>query len=258
MELRYVVYEKREGIALITLNRPDKLNALNKELLSDLLRALKEADKDPEVRAVVLAGAGKSFCAGADVTEFTKSMADIREFIELGREVFWYLEDMSKPVVAAVNGYALGGGFELVLSCDFVVASSNSAFGSTEINIGIVPGWGATQKLTAIAGLAKAKEIVLLGDIIPAEEATKLGIVHRVVPPDRLVEEALALARKLLQRSPTALAIAKAVLNRSAKAVLEPGLELERSMFFVAVASEDAKEGITAFLQKRKPKWQVQ
>lgn len=256
MELKYVVYEKKESVALITLNRPEKLNALNRDVLTDLLRALEEAEGDPEIRSVVITGTGKSFCAGADVTEFTKSIADIRKFIELGREVFEYIENMTKPVVAAVNGYSLGGGFELALSCDFIVASSNAIFGSTEINLGIVPGWGATQKLIATAGLAKAREVIMLGEAFSAEEALKLGIVYRLVPPEKLFEEALALAKKLSQKSPMALSIAKTVLNRSTRSILAPGFELERSMFYVAVSSEDAREGISAFLEKRKPKWQ--
>lgn len=257
MELRYVLYEKRDGVAIITLNRPERLNALSRELLADLRRALEEAERDPEVRSVVVTGSGRSFCAGADVTEFTKSAAEVREFIELGGAVFEYIENMSKPVIAAVNGYALGGGFELVLACDLVVASSNAVFGSPEVNLGIVTGWGASPKLLLTVGPAKAREIVMLGETIPAEEALRLGIVNRVVPPERLMDEALELARKLSQKSPTALSIAKAVLNRSARSLLAPGLELERSMFFVAASSEDAREGVSAFLEKRKPRWQV-
>ncbi|MEM1681545.1 MAG: enoyl-CoA hydratase/isomerase family protein [Sulfolobales archaeon] len=256
MELKYVAYEKKERVAVITLNRPEKLNALNHDVLTDLRKALEEAEKDPEVRVVIITGTGKSFCAGADIAEFTKGVADVRGFIELGREVFEFIENMSKPVIAAVNGYALGGGFELALSCDFVIAASSAAFGSTEINLGIVPGWGATQKLVFMAGLAKAREIVMLGEVFSAEEALKHGIVHRVVQPEKLMDEAMALAVKLCQKSPTALAIAKAVLSRSARSILAPGLELERSMFYVAVSSEEAKEGISAFLEKRKPKWQ--
>jgi len=255
-EMKYVAYEKRERVAIISLSRPEKLNALNREVLADLRKALEEAERDPEVRAVVITGTGKSFCAGADITEFTRGSADIGRFIELGREVFEFIENMSKPVIAAVNGYALGGGFELALSCDFVVASSNAAFGSTEINLGITPGWGATQKLAAIAGLAKAREIVMLGEVFSAEEALKLGIVHKVVQPERLMDEAIALATKLCQKSPVALSIAKLVINRSVRAILAPGLELERSMFYVAVSSEEAREGVSAFLEKRKPKWQ--
>ncbi len=257
MELRYVSYEKRDGVAVVTLNRPERLNALNRELLADLRRALEEAERDPEVRSVVVTGSGKSFCAGADVTEFAKSAAEVREFIELGWSVFEYIENMSKPVVAAVNGYALGGGFELVLSCDLVVASSSAVFGSPEVNLGIVTGWGASPKLVLIAGPAKAREIVMLGETLSAEEALRLGIVNRVVPPERLLEEALELARKFTRKSPSAVSMAKTVLNRSARSLLAPGLELERSMFFVAASSEDAREGIAAFLEKRKPRWQV-
>jgi enoyl-CoA hydratase len=255
MELKYVLYEKKDFIATITLNRPEKLNALNREVLADLLKALEEAEKDQEVRAVVLVGAGRSFCAGADVTEFTKSPREVREFIDLGREVFEFIWNMSKPVIAAVHGYALGGGFELVLACDLVVASSNAFFGSTEVNLGIVPGWGATQKLLALVGPSKTRELVMLGEPFSAEEALKLGIVNRVVPPEKLLEEAMGIARKLAEKSPTAVSVAKAVINRSLRSYLAPGLEIERFMFLSSVGSEDAKEGISAFLEKRKPRW---
>lgn len=251
----YVLYEKKEEVAVITLNRPERLNALNRDLLLELRRALEVAEGDPEVKVLIITGAGRSFCVGADVAEFTKGLDEVRRFIELGSEVFSYIEKMGKPVIAAVNGYALGGGFELVLSCDFVVAASNAVFGSTEINLGIIPGWGATQKLTSIVGPAKARELVMLGELIPAEEALKLGLVHRVTPPDKLLEEAIALAKKLAEKSPTALLLAKKVLNESLRSLIAGGLELERSAFFTSVASEDGREGIKAFLEKRKPKW---
>ncbi len=255
MELKYVLYEKKEAIATITLNRPEKLNALSRDVLADLLKALEEAERDREVRVVVLTGTGKSFCAGADVTEFTKSPQEVREFIDLGRKVFEFIENMSKPVIAAVNGYALGGGFELVLACDLIIASTNATFGSTEVNLGIVPGWGASQKLLAIVGPMKARELIMLGELFSAEEALKLGIVNKVVPPEKLLEEAMGVARKLAEKSPTAVSIAKAEINKSLKSYLAPGLELERTMFFMAVSSDDAKEGISAFLEKRKPRW---
>ncbi|MCS7099317.1 MAG: enoyl-CoA hydratase/isomerase family protein [Sulfolobales archaeon] len=257
MELKYVTYEKRDSVALVTLNRPEKLNALNRELLQDLLRALELAERDPSVRVVVITGSGRAFCAGADVAEFAKSAHEVKNFIELGRRVLEYVESMSKPVIAAVNGYALGGGFELALSCDFIVASSNSFFGATEINLGIVPGWGATQKLLASAGLAKAREIVMLGEMFSADEALKLGIVSRVVPAEKLIEEALALGGKLSQKSPVALSIAKSVFSGASRSILGPGFEIEKSMFFVAISSEDAREGISAFLERRKPRWQL-
>ncbi|MCX8185371.1 MAG: enoyl-CoA hydratase/isomerase family protein [Sulfolobales archaeon] len=257
MELKYVLYEKRDNVAIVTLNRPERLNALNRELLQDLHRALEQAERDSDIRVVVLTGAGKAFCAGADVAEFTKSTHEVKDFIELGKRVFEYIENMGKPVIAAVNGYALGGGLELALSCDFIIASSSAFFGATEINLGIVPGWGATQKLLISAGLTKAREIVMLGELFSAEEALKLGIIHRVAPPEKLLEETAALARKLSQKSPTALSIAKSVFNKTSKSMLSSGFEIERSMFYVALSSEDAREGISAFLEKRKPKWQL-
>lgn len=252
---KYVAYEKRDGIAVVTLNRPEKLNALSREVLEDLLEVLEAVGRDPEVRAVVIAGSGKAFCAGADVSEFTKSLPEIREFIDLGRRVFELLETMDKPVVAAVHGFALGGGFELALSCDLIVAAEGTQLGSPEINLGIVPGWGATQKLLATVGPYKARELVLLGDRITAEEALRIGIVNRVVPADRVLEEAIAIARRLAEKSPVALSAAKSVINRSLRTLTSAGLEVERSTFIAVASTEDAREGVKAFLEKRKPQW---
>ena len=252
---RYVAYEKREGVAVVTLGRPEKLNALSREVLEDLLEVLEAISRDPEVRAVVIAGSGKAFCAGADVSEFAKSLPEIREFIDLGRRVFEMLETMDKPVVAAVHGFALGGGFELALSCDLIVAAEGAQLGSPEINLGIVPGWGATQRLLATVGPYKARELVLLGDRITAEEALRLGIVNRVVPADRVLEEALTIARKLAEKSPVALSAAKSIVNRGLKALISVGLEVERDTFMAVASTGDAREGVRAFLERRKPQW---
>jgi enoyl-CoA hydratase/carnithine racemase len=252
---RYVTYEKRDGVAVVTLNRPEKLNALSREVLGDLLEVLEAVSRDPEVRAVVIAGAGRGFCAGADVSEFTKDLREVGEFIDLGRRVFELLETMGKPVVAAVHGFALGGGFELALSCDLIVAAEGTQLGSPEINLGIVPGWGATQKLLATVGPYKTRELVLLGDRITAEEALRLGIVNRVVPVDRVLDEAVAVARRLAEKSPVALAAAKGIINRSLRTLTSAGLEIERSTFMEVASTEDAREGVRAFLEKRKPQW---
>jgi enoyl-CoA hydratase/carnithine racemase len=252
---KYVNYEKKDGIGIITLNRPEKLNALSREVLVDLLEALEYASRDPDVRVIVITGAGKAFCAGADVVEFTKSLVEIKEFIDLGRRVFDFLESLEKPIIAVVHGFALGGGFELALACDLIIAAEGSQLGSPEINLGIIPGWGATQKLLITVGPYKARELVMLGDRISAEEALKLGIVNRVVPADRVIEEALSIAKKLAEKSPLALSAAKSVLNRSLRNMTSTGLEIERGTFIATTSTEDAKEGIKAFLEKRKPQW---
>jgi enoyl-CoA hydratase/carnithine racemase len=252
---KYVNYEKKDSIAIVTLNRPEKLNALSREVLIDLLETLESASKDPEVKVIVITGAGKAFCAGADVVEFTKSSTEIREFIDLGRRVFELLESLEKPVIAAVHGFALGGGFELALACDLIIAAEGSQLGSPEINLGIIPGWGATQKLLITLGPYKARELIMLGDRISAEEALKLGVVNKVVPADKVVEEALLLAKKLAEKSPVALSAAKSVLNKSLRIMMSTGLEIERSTFIITTSTEDAKEGIKAFLEKRKPQW---
>ncbi|MBC7318320.1 enoyl-CoA hydratase/isomerase family protein [Candidatus Bipolaricaulota bacterium] len=250
--MNYVGYEKKESIAIITLNRPEKLNALSRELLEGFLNALRAASKDPEVRAVVITAAGKAFCAGADVTEFAKDPTDVAEFIDLGRKVFELVESLEKPVIAAVHGVALGGGFELALACDLVVASTDAQFGSPEVNLGLVPGWGATQKLLFTVGPHKARELIMLGEKISAEEALRLGVVNKVVPAARVLEEAVALASKLAEKSPMAVAAAKRIVNKSLEFLTSAGLEVERQVFINTISTQEARARIQAFLEKRR------
>jgi len=257
MSFKNLIYEKRDNIAVITINRPEVLNALNRETLLELSAALRDAEEDPNIRVIIITGAGeKAFCAGADVREFRdKSLTEVLEFIELGHKVFAMIENLSKPVIALVNGYALGGGLELALACDFIIASTNAKLGQPEVNLGLIPGWGATQKLAKIVGLRKARELILLGETISAEEAFRIGLVDKVVPPERLWEEALQLAKKLIEKSPIALRFAKRAINTALRTTLPEGLEYEKMAFIALYSSEDAREGVRAFLEKRKPVW---
>jgi len=257
MSFKNIIYEKKNNVAIITINRPHVLNALNRETLLEILSALMDIEKDPDIKVLIITGTGdKAFCAGADVNEFKdKTLMEILEFIELGHRVSTMIEDLSKPVIAAINGYALGGGLELALACDFIIASSNAKLGQPEINLGIIPGWGATQRLVRLIGIRKAKELILLGEMLTAEEALQIGLVNKVVPLGRLREEAFNLAKKLKEKSPVALKFAKHTINAALKSTLPEGLDYEKMSFIALYSSEDAQEGIKAFLEKRKPVW---
>jgi len=252
-----LVYEKKGPVAWITLNRPQVLNALNQQTLQELEEALKQAASDPEVKVVVLTGAGeRAFCAGLDLKEVVgKSPLEARRLSRLGHRVFKLIEDLPKPVIAAVNGYAMGGGMELVLSCDLAIASENAVFSQAEVNVGVTPGWGATQRLWRLVGLRRAKMLVLTGDRVSAAEAERLGIVNKVVAPDKLREEAEALALKLAEKSPVVLRMAKEQLNKALENPLSTGLDYEAEAWSLLFSTHDTHEGLKAFLEKRKPSY---
>jgi len=255
MDLKYILYEKEESVATITLNRPDALNAFSKEVIEELLEAIETAKKDENIRVLVLTGAGeKAFSAGADI----KSMVGMtplkaRELSLMGEKLCITLENLDKPVIAAINGYALGGGLEVAMSCDLRIASETARMGQTEINIGLIPGWGGTQRLTRLIGSTKAKELVFTGKIIDAKTAEQLGILNMVVPSDRFRETVHQFAADLTTKAPVAIKVAKALIHRGADMSLESALELERNGFSAVASTEDLKEGVSAFTTKRKP-----
>jgi enoyl-CoA hydratase/carnithine racemase len=257
MELRYVIYEKNEGIATITLNRPEALNAFNKEVVEEILRALEDARADENVRVVVLTGAGeKAFSAGADI----KAMAGMtalkaRELSSMGGKLCVTLENFEKPVIAAINGYALGGGMEISMACDLRIASENARMGQTEINIGLIPGWGGTQRLTRLVGMTKAKELVFTGRMIDARTAEQIGLLNMAVPADKFREVVHQFAVDLAMKAPVALKVAKALITKGADMSLDAALELEREGFGVIGSTDDLKEGTSAFAEKRKPEF---
>jgi enoyl-CoA hydratase len=243
-------------VAVVTLNRPDALNALDVETLTALRDRLRELEHDDDVRAVVLTGAGRAFAAGADI----KYMAglDVEEATRwggLGHEVTGLLERMQAPTIAAINGFALGGGCELALACDLRYASSKAKLGQPEINLGIVPGWGGTQRLARCCGLGVAKELVLTGRTVDAEEALRIGLVNGVFEPDDLLPRALDTARLVASKSRPALATAKALLNRNLQGDHADNLRAEVDAFGDLFAGEDAKEGLAAFAEKREPRF---
>lgn len=259
MELAFknIIYEKKEEYAVITINRPQVLNALNREALQEIKSALRDAESDENVRVVVITGYGaRAFSVGADVAEFKKdSMIEVCDFLQFGREVFDLVESLDKPVIAAVNGLALGGGFELAMACDIIIASDQARFGQTEVNLGIMPGWGGTQRLARIVGVNKAKEIVMLGRVISADEALALRIVNKVCPSERLMEEVAMIVKEIAGKSPIATKFIKKAINTALETSSSQGITYENTLLKLLLNSEDAEEGISAFLEKRKPVW---
>jgi enoyl-CoA hydratase len=255
MDFKLIIYEKSEGIATITLNRPEALNAFSKEVVEEILQALEDIRRDENVRVVILTGAGeKAFSAGADI----KAMIGInplkaRELSLMGEKLCASFENLEKPVIAALNGYALGGGMEVAMSCDIRIASENVRMGQTEINIGLIPGWGGTQRLTRLVGRGKAKELVFTGRMIDARTAEQLGIVNMVVAADKFRETVRQFALELAAKAPVALKVAKALIEKGADISLDSALALEREGFGVVASTEDLQEGVKAFTEKRKP-----
>ena len=255
MAYNTLLYQKEDGIGIITINRPQELNAQNSEMLAGLTSLLSDIEVDGSVKVVIITGSGdRAFIAGSDVKEMqSKTSLSIRGFVTANRIMLEKIERLPKPVIAAINGYALGGGCELAMSCDLRIASENAKFGQPEINLGIIPGAGGTQRLTRLVGMTRAKELIFTGDIIDANTALNIGLVNKVVPAKELMSEARALAQKLLSKSSAALSLAKAAINGGWQMPLASALDLEMQCFSLCFATEDQKEGITAFLEKRKP-----
>jgi enoyl-CoA hydratase len=254
MTYQTILYEKTDGIAKVTLNRPDKRNALNSTVYSELYDAFESAENDPEVRVVIITGAGeKAFAGGSDVAEMEKmGPIEARRFIATLRKTSDYLYAMSKPTIAAVNGYALGGGCELSMCCDLRLASENARFGLTETNLGLIPGGSGTQRLPRLIGVTKAKELIFFGDMIDAATALNLGLVNKVVPVEKLMDEAMEWAKRLANKSGPVLAMAKLAINTGLDTDLASGISIETNCDCLCFATEDQKEGMNAFLNKRK------
>ncbi|MGH7873282.1 MAG: enoyl-CoA hydratase-related protein [Candidatus Binatia bacterium] len=254
MNFENVTVEKDGAVGVVTLNRPQALNALSYALVKDLSLAMQELDQDPEVRAIVVTGGDKVFAAGADI----KEMADRGPFDELVQERLAYrdkINRISKPMIAAVTGFALCGGCELAMSCDIVIAAENARFGQPEVNLGIIPGSGGTQRLTHVLGKHRAMELVLTGDMLSANDAERLGLVNRVVPSELVLEEAKNVAKKIAAKPALAIKAAKEAVLKAANTSLDEGLEFERKSFYLLFASADRTEGMKAFLEKRKPEF---
>lgn len=256
MELKNVLLEKEGHLAIVTINRPKALNALNSETLKDLDTVIENLENDNHIYAVILTGAGeKSFVAGADIAE----MKDLNEeegqaFGALGNKVFRRLEDLNKPVIAAIQGFALGGGCEISMACDIRIASEKAVFGQPEVGLGITPGFGGTQRLARIVGLGKAKEIIYTAQNIKADEAYRIGLVNKVVPLESLMDEAKAMANKIMANAPIAVRLCKDAINRGMQVDIDKAVAIEAEDFGKCFASADQKEGMSAFLERRKEK----
>lgn len=258
MELKNVILEKEEHLAIVTINRPKALNALNSETLKDLDTVIEDLEKDSNIYAVILKGAGdKSFVAGADISE----MKDLneeqgKEFGILGNNVFLRLENLPKPVIAAISGFALGGGCELSMACDIRIASEKAKFGQPEAGLGITPGFGGTQRLARIVGAGRAKELIYTCDLIKADEAYRIGLVNKVVPVENLLNEAKAIAAKIIANAPIAVKYCKDAINRGTQVSIDKAVIIEAEDFGKCFSSDDQKEGMSAFLERREKNFQ--
>jgi len=257
MEFENTLYEKEDEIATITINRPKALNALNKQAVQEISSRLDEAEDDETVKVIVITGAGdKGFCVGLDLKSVRGiSAVDGMNLSLRGQKLTKKIEELRKPVIAAINGYALGGGLEMAMSCDLRIASENARMGQTELNVGLIPGWGGTQRLPRLVGRAMAKELIFTAKMIDAKTAKQLGLLNEVVPPDELKSAVKKFAAELLTKPPVGLQLAKQLINSSIETDLTKGLVQEAQAFGVLASTEDFDEGVAAFIAKRKPKF---
>jgi enoyl-CoA hydratase len=258
MEFKNTLYEKSEGTATITINRPEVRNALNEETILEILSRLEDAKGDETIRVIVVTGAGdRAFSAGADI-KMIKDMDSpkARDVTRLGHKLCDEIEELGKPVIAAINGYALGGGLELAMACDIRIASENARLGQPEIKLGLIPGWGGTQRLPRFVGKGVAKEMIFTGKDIDAKTAERMGLVNAVVPPDQLRSVVRELAKEIADKPPISIKLAKELINSSLETSLRVGETREAEAFGIAASTEDFREGVAAFLKKRKPKFE--
>lgn len=249
-------YEVKDQIAYVTINRPEAMDSLNNEVLDELFTAFYQVSKDDDVRAVILTGEGKAFVAGADIAAMHEMSAlEGREMMKRGHNVMNFIESIEKPVIAAVNGFALGGGCELAMACDIRVASTRAKFGQPEVGLGIIPGFGGTQRLPRLVGKGMAKYLILTAEIIKADEAGRIGLAEKVVEPEELIETAEKIAKTIMAKAPLATGAAKIAINLGSDLDMKSASQLEIEAFTGPFASEDKAEGMGAFLEKRTPEF---
>lgn len=254
MSYEFITTGREDGVGIVTLNRPKILNALNLQLIDELVTELERLDKDPDIRTILVTGNEKAFAAGADINEMAEASAI--DIMKRNQFAVWdRISLISKPIIGAVSGFALGGGCELMMNCDIVIASETAVIGQPEIKLGVMPGAGGTQRLVRAVGLRKAMEMLLTGDPISAKEALQNGLVNRVVPVEAYYQEALKLAKQIAKQPPLAVQVIKKTAHKADDLPLQEGMDYERNGFYLLLASEDRKEGMQAFLEKRKPRF---
>ena len=255
--MSFVLKEKRDFVLLLTLNRPEVMNALNLQTLLELRSTLEEVWFSRDVRVLIITGAGeKAFCAGADLKERERmSEIEVKNYIKTIRDTFTMIEDIPKPVICAINGYAFGGGLEMALACDIRIAADTAKMGLTETSLAIIPGAGGTQRLPRVVGKAKAKELIFTARRIDAQEAYRIGLVNEVVPRERLLDRAFEIASEIAQNGPLAVEAAKFAINRGSEVDLKTGLEIESKAYDTLIPTKDRREGLLAFKEKRKPNY---
>jgi enoyl-CoA hydratase len=254
MDYKNIIVAKEDKVVVITFNREKALNALNNEMLKELLDFFRNSWRDTSIACVIITGAGKAFAAGADIAELAS--CDVRKAVRMstrGNYLMKTIENYPRPVIAAINGFALGGGCEMAMACDIRLASEKAKFGQPEVSLGIIPGYGGTQRMPRLVGKGKAKQLIFTGEIISAAEAYRIGLVDEVYPPDELMNKAMAMAKTIAAKGPTAVSIAKECINRGVDINLSAGTDLEIASFGTIYGDNDAVEGLTAFLEKRPP-----
>ncbi len=256
MTYNNIITETDGKIGIVKINRPDVLNAVNVETILEIETAVKEFNNNTDIFVIIIIGEGKSFVAGSDISRLAEmDSLKARVYSQIGQRVLSYIENVEKPVIAAVNGYALGSGCELAMACDIRIASEKAKFGQPEVKLGLIPGHAGTQRLARLVGVGKAKELIFTGDLIDAQEAMRIGLVNKVVAPDKIIEEAKNIAHKISEVGPFAVRLAKTVINRGIDANLTTASSYEMEAFSILFSTDEAKEGMKAFLEKRRPKW---
>lgn len=257
--MQWIDLRKEEHIGIITINIPQTLNALTSGVLDELEEAFDIAARDRDIYVIILTGAGKAFVAGANISEMKEfNSLSGREFAHRGMDIFRKIESMEKPVIAAVNGYALGGGCELAMCCDIRIASVKAKFGQPEVGLGICPGFAGTQRLQRLVGIGKAKELIFTCDIIDGEEAVRIGLAEKVVPHEELMDTAMEMAKKIASKGQIAVRYSKEAINKGADTDIDSGMIIEKNLFGMCFATADQKEGMTAFIEKRRPDFKLE
>ncbi len=256
MEFKNLIIQREGNIRIVKINNPQSMNALNSEVLSELDQAFSEIENDPQTNVVILTGEGRAFVAGADISQMsTMNAAQGKDFGVQGSKVFRKIELLPKPVIAAINGFALGGGCELALACDIRIASAKAKIGQPEVGLGITPGFSGTQRLPRIVGEGRAKELIYTAKAITADEAFRIGLVNRVVEPEQLMDEAMALAKTIAKNAPIAVRFSKEAVNRGMQTDIDTAIAIENDLFALCFSTEDQKEGMKAFFEKRPAEW---